>query len=161
MDAIKLTGDTLKSVNKDVNEEEEKLYAELYKELEETDRRISRTRRRGRGRGHSPTSSIGAKEKGKTKQVACGRGKGRATITYVRRGSNSRAVDLSEDEGPTSSSDDLKEPEYDDDGNLLSEGDFVFTSETDENEGASDYILASDHTSDDDSFTLSLPSSLR
>ena len=38
VDAIKLTGDPLKSVNKDVNEEEEKLYAELYKELEETDR---------------------------------------------------------------------------------------------------------------------------
>ena len=44
---------------------------------------------------------------------------------------------------------------YDDDGNLLSEGDFVFTTDTDENEDATDYFLSSDHTSDDDSFTLS------
>ena len=82
VDAIKLNGDTLKCVNKDVNDEE-KLHAELYKELEGTDRRISRTcrRGRGRGRGHSTTSSIGAKEKGKGKQAARGRGKGRVTIT--------------------------------------------------------------------------------
>ena len=49
----------------------------------------------------------------------------------------------------------LREPEYDSDGNLLSEGDFIFTSEIDEEAYASSDYLASDHESDDDSFTLS------
>ena len=43
VDKFKLTGNTLLSVNKEVDEEEEALYAELYKELEETDSRVSRT----------------------------------------------------------------------------------------------------------------------
>lgn len=41
---FKLAGNTLKSVNKEVDEDEERLYAELYRELEEMDRHISRTR---------------------------------------------------------------------------------------------------------------------
>lgn len=75
------------------------------------------------------------------------------TLTYVRRGSGSQAVALSEEDKLASSNEDLGEPEYDDEGNLLSAGDFVFTSET--SEGATDYFLASNHTSEDDSFTLS------
>ena len=52
MDEFKLTGSTLKSVHKEVDIEEESIYAELYRELEETDRRISRTRsRRGTAGG--------------------------------------------------------------------------------------------------------------
>ena len=151
MDEFKLTGDTLKSVNKVVDEEEERLYAELYKELEETDRRVTRTRRRGRGQPTSSTTS--RKGQGKGRGPARGRGRGRAT--YIRHGSSSRATAISEEDEPASSSEDLREPEYDDDGNLLSEGDCVFTTDTDENEDATDYFLASDHTSDDDSFTLS------
>ena len=158
MDTFKLKGDTLESVNKPVDDAEERLYAELYEELEETDRRVSRTRRRGRGqmRGQITSSTTRKKGRGKGKGMATGQGRGKGPLTYVRRGSGSRAVALSEEDETSSSSDDLREPEYDEEGNLLSEGDFVFTSETDENEGATDYFLASDHTSDDDSFTLSL-----
>ena len=44
-----------------------------------------------------------------------GKVKGRATNTYVRRGSGSRAADLSEEDEPASSDGDLREPEDDDD----------------------------------------------
>ena len=144
MDEFELKGDTLKSVNKPVNEEEEKLYVELYKELEETDRRITRTRRRGRGRGRGRSTPSTTSDKGKGKgkgtrdRATRGRGQGigsSGVLTYVRRGSGSRAAAaLSEEDDALSSHDSLREPEYDDEGNLLSEGDFVFTSETDENE---------------------------
>ncbi|MCO5607775.1 hypothetical protein L7F22_061976 [Adiantum nelumboides] len=41
VDDFKLTGDTLQSVNKEVDVEEERIYAELYQELEEIDRRLN------------------------------------------------------------------------------------------------------------------------
>lgn len=157
MDQFKLTGDTLKSVNKEVDDEEERIYAELYKELEETDRRISRTRR-----GRSTTSE-GSKDKGKAKSKGKGKGKskgkGATRRASVRRGSSSALVAIE----PNVDEDDLvppiealREPEYDDDGNLLSEGDFIFDSETEEEEEyALEDLLASDHSSDDDSFAIS------
>ena len=68
MDEFKLTGDTLKSVNKVVDDEEERLYTELYKELEE----MTRTHRRGRGQPTSSTTS--RKRQGKGRGPAKGRG---------------------------------------------------------------------------------------
>lgn len=158
MDQFKLTGNTLKSVNKEVDEEEERIYAEVYKELEETDRRISRTRR-----GRSATSEGSNKSKGKAKIKDKGKGKskgkGATRRVSVRRGSSSASVAIE----PIVDEDDLvppiegpREPEYDDAGNLLSEGDFIFDSETEEEKYASEDFLASDHSSDDDSFGISL-----
>ena len=52
VDALKLTVDTLKSVNKERDPVEMDIYAELFRELEEVDLRVSRTRSRSsRGRG--------------------------------------------------------------------------------------------------------------
>ena len=162
MDEFKLTKDTLHSVNKDVDYESERLYAQLFSELEETDRRVSRLRQH-----HERTSTCGTmggsrgKGKGKDKSKGRGRRKGSRGVTtglqtYVRRGSSSTRVieDLAEEDDPLIPSPELREPEFDDDGNLLSEGDFVFTSDSDEDEVASDDYLASDHASDDDSFTF-------
>ena len=61
MDEFKLKGNTLKSVNKEVDPEEERLYANLYAELEETDRRVSRTRQKGKANARGfPVDTRGA-----------------------------------------------------------------------------------------------------
>ena len=154
---FKLKGDTLKSVNKEVDEEEERLYAELYKELEEVDRRISRTRRGGRKGGDGNVMSKG-KGKGKGKSLSKRKGRGE---TSIRRGSGSggaggaSSTAIEEENEIVAPREGFREPGYDDDGNLLSEGDFDFGSETSEEDIASDDFLASDHDSDDDSFTIS------
>ena len=145
VDKFKLTGNTLLSVNKEVDEEEEALYAELYKELEETDRRVSRTRS-----SHARTS--------KKKGGEVGASRSTMSLTYSRHGSGSGGgVDhdheallqhLEEiDAGETF--EEIKEPEYDSEGNLIDEGDFIFDSETDSGEWSDGY-LASDHASDDE-----------
>ena len=154
MDEFKLTKDTLHSVNKDVDYESERLYAQLFSELEETDRRVSRLRQH-----HERTSTCGTMGGSRGKGKGKGKGSRGSTLglqTYVRCGSSSTRVieDLAEEDDPLIPSPELREPEFDDDGNLLSEGDFVFTSDSDEDEVASDDYLASDHASDDDSLTF-------
>lgn len=146
MDEFKLKGNTLKSVNKEVDPEEERLYANLYAELEETDRRVSRTRQKGKANARGfPVGTRGAIVRRESPPNPC------LPQTYARRRgstSTSPALELEEHH-------EIRLPEYDSDGALLSEGDFIFTSETDEDECASDDVVASDHASDDDSFTLS------
>ena len=116
MDVLKLTADTLKSVNKERDQEEMDIYAQLFRELEEVDLRISRTRS-GRGRG---------------------RGRG---ATNVRRGSGSSSA------AATTGQEDeivgIREPEYDEEGNVLSEGDYGLVSSV---EGSSEDTDSSIHT---------------
>ncbi|MCO5594444.1 hypothetical protein L7F22_048474 [Adiantum nelumboides] len=139
VDDFKLTGDTLQSVNKEVDVEEERIYAELYQELEEIDRRVSRTRH-GRERGEQARTTTSRRGRGRGP-----RGRG------GRRGSGSSSAAYEHEDDPIESSDeDVREPEYDDDGNLLSEPDFPSGSET---EASASPMLHDD--SDDGSFTLS------
>ncbi|MCO5559169.1 hypothetical protein L7F22_012763 [Adiantum nelumboides] len=86
-DECKLSIETLKSLNKDRDPEEEQIFRELYMELKEIDRCVSRTRSRKkvvmrgsvtRGRGSSTSAVRGG-----------GRASTRAPTTYVRRGSGS------------------------------------------------------------------------
>ncbi|MCO5550605.1 hypothetical protein L7F22_004093 [Adiantum nelumboides] len=139
VDDFKLTGDTLQSVNKEVDVEEERIYAELYQELEEIDRRVSRTRH-GRERGEQARTTTSRRGRGRGP-----RGRG------GRRGSGSSSAAYEHEDDPIESSDeDVREPEYDDDGNLLSEPDFPSGSKI---EASASPMLHDD--SDDDSFTLS------
>ncbi|MCO5570008.1 hypothetical protein L7F22_023723 [Adiantum nelumboides] len=80
VDECKLSVETLKSLNKDHDPEEEQIFRELYMELEEIDRRVSRTRSRKkvivrgsatRGRGSSNSAVRGG-----------GRALARAPTTY-------------------------------------------------------------------------------
>ncbi|MCO5549875.1 hypothetical protein L7F22_003349 [Adiantum nelumboides] len=123
-DECKLSVETLKSLNKDCDREEEQIFRELYMELEEIDRRVSRTRSskkvvvRGsatRGRGSSTSAVRGG-----------GRASTRAPTTYVRRGSGSGSSTTvtTLENVPLSRSTEPREPEFDDDGNILSEGDY-------------------------------------
>ena len=109
MDTLKLTMDTLKSVNKERDPEEMQIYAELFRELEEIDLRVSRTRRgRGRGRGTRGRTSTNH------------------SSTHVRRGSGSASAVAAREEDDVVA--DLREPEYDEEGNVLSEGDYGLVS---------------------------------
>lgn len=141
MDEFKLTGNTLQSVNKEVDAEEERIYAELYQELVEIDRRVSRTRQgqlaHERGRGARANTSRAGRGRGKGRR----RGSGRPTTTYEHEDDCMESSDEEED---------AMEPEYDDEGNLLSEGEFPSGSET---QASASPML--DDDSDDDSFTLS------
>ncbi|MCO5572630.1 hypothetical protein L7F22_026388 [Adiantum nelumboides] len=114
----------VKSLNKDRDSEEEQIFRELYMELEEIDRRVSRTRSRKkivvrgsatRGRGSSTSAVRGG-----------GRASTRAPTTYVRRGSGSGSSTTATtlENVPLSRSTEPREPEFDDDGNILSEGDY-------------------------------------
>ncbi|MCO5606420.1 hypothetical protein L7F22_060608 [Adiantum nelumboides] len=127
VDECKLSVETLKSLNKDLDPEEEQIFRELYMELEEIDRRVSRTRARKvvvrgsatRGRGSS-TSAVHGR----------GRASTRAPTTYVRRGSGSGSSTTATtlENVPLSRSTEPREPEFDDEGNILSEGDYGLSS---------------------------------
>ncbi|MCO5594648.1 hypothetical protein L7F22_048681 [Adiantum nelumboides] len=123
-----LSVDTLKSINKDHDPEEEQIFRELYMELEETDRHVSCTRSckkvivqssATRGRGSSTSAVRGG-----------GRASTRAPTTYVRRGSDSvsSTTTTTLENVPLSRSTEPREPEFDDEGNILSEGDYGFSS---------------------------------
>ncbi|MCO5550697.1 hypothetical protein L7F22_004187 [Adiantum nelumboides] len=123
-DECKLSVETLKSLNKDRDPEEEQIFRELYMEPEEIDRRVSRTRSRKkvvvrgsatRGRGSSTSTVRGG-----------GRASTRAPTTYVRRGSGSGSSTTATtlENVPLSRSTEPREPEFDDDGNILSERDY-------------------------------------
>ncbi|MCO5565101.1 hypothetical protein L7F22_018772 [Adiantum nelumboides] len=121
VDECKLSVETLKSLNKDLDPEEEQIFRELYMELEEIDRRVSRTRARKvvvrglatRGRGSSTSAVLGH-----------GRALTRAPTTYVRRGSGSGSSTTATtlENVPLSRSTKPREPEFDDEDNILSEG---------------------------------------
>lgn len=103
-DIFKLTGDTLCSVHKEPDEDEEMIFEELYKELMAADTRNTRSQR---GRG-----------------VQVGGGKG----LIIRRPSTSTGSGLQAYTRRGSSSShpihhDGREPSFDDEGNLLSEPD--------------------------------------
>ncbi|MCO5575884.1 hypothetical protein L7F22_029690 [Adiantum nelumboides] len=121
VDECKLSVETLKSLNKDHDPKEEQIFHELYMELEEIDRRVSRTRSRKkvvvrrsatRGRGSSTSAVRGG-----------GRASTRAPTTYVRRGSGSvsSTTTTTLENVPLSKSTEPREPEFDDEGNILSE----------------------------------------
>ncbi|MCO5558008.1 hypothetical protein L7F22_011583 [Adiantum nelumboides] len=127
VDELKLSAQTLKSVTKDRDPEEEEIFRDLYMELEEIDRRVSRTRSQRKtrvrsitARGVVPSTTHGAAS---TSHAA---GTSRC---YVRR-------------GPTTSSTtrEIRDPNYDDEGNLLSEGDYGDGASSDDG----------DYTDDDD-----------
>ncbi|MCO5574047.1 hypothetical protein L7F22_027825 [Adiantum nelumboides] len=101
VDECKLSVETLKSLNKDLDPEEEQIFRELYMELEEIDRL----------RG-------------------CGRASTRAPTTYVRRGSGSGSSTTATplENVPLSRSTEPREPEFDDESNILSEGDYGLSS---------------------------------
>ncbi|MCO5612202.1 hypothetical protein L7F22_066464 [Adiantum nelumboides] len=127
VDELKLSAQTLKSVTKDRDPEEEEIFRDLYMELEEIDRRVSRTRSQRKtrvrsiaARGVVPSTTHGAAS---TSHAA---GTSRC---YVRR-------------GPTTSSTtrEIRDPNYDDENNLLSEGDYGDGASSDDG----------DYTDDDD-----------
>ena len=65
VDTFKLTADTLQSVHKERDPEEIAIYAQLFRELEEVDLRITRTRRgTARERGRRPTPIAGQAGRG-------------------------------------------------------------------------------------------------
>lgn len=147
VDTFKLTGDNLTSVHSEPDEDEEMIFAELYKELMVADTRNTRSQR-GRGvrvgggkgliirRTSTPTPTT-------TTQAGSG------LLTYMRRGSNS-SNPIHHDSTPL-----FREPYFDDEGNLLSESEHE--SETDPSlldesspENSLDE-LSDDDISDDDS----------
>ncbi|MCO5583652.1 hypothetical protein L7F22_037565 [Adiantum nelumboides] len=92
VDECKLSVETLKSLNKDLDPEEEQIFHELYMELEEIDRRVSCTRAR----------------------------------KVVVRGSVTRETPMATtlENVSLSRSTEPREPEFGDEGNILSEGDY-------------------------------------
>ncbi|KAI5082086.1 hypothetical protein GOP47_0001829 [Adiantum capillus-veneris] len=133
VDECKLSIETLKSLNKDHDPKEEQIFRNLYLELEEIDRRVSRTQ------SHKKTPR-----------------------TYVRRGSGSGSTmaDTTLENVSISRPTDPREPEFDDEGNILSEGDYglassAFDASSDEDDAAtssSSSSSSSDHNSGDKSY---------
>ncbi|MCO5598073.1 hypothetical protein L7F22_052163 [Adiantum nelumboides] len=124
VDECKLCVETFKSLNKDHDLED---LRELYMELEEIDRRVSCTRFRKKVvvRGLTTTS------RGSFISAVCGGGKAsaQAPTIYVHIGSGSgffTTATMPEDV-PLSRSTESREPEFDDEGNILSEGDYGFS----------------------------------
>ncbi|MCO5550696.1 hypothetical protein L7F22_004186 [Adiantum nelumboides] len=128
VDECKLSVETLKSINKDHDLEEEQIFRELYMELEEIDRRVSRTQSRKKvvvqgsatgGRGSSTSAVRGG-----------GRASTRAPTTYVRRGSGSGSSTMATtlENVPLFRSTKPREPEFDDEGDILSERDYGLSS---------------------------------
>lgn len=136
MDECKLSAATLKSVNKEQDPEEEQIFRNLYMELEEIDRRVSRTRKKVVVRVPRAASRVAA--------VAP------RSRTYVRRGSGSTSgADATCEEVLVPLSTTLveaREPEYDDEGNSLSDGDYGEASDG-ESDRADD-LCGSDYESD-------------
>ena len=129
VDSIKLTGENLSSVHTQRDPEVERIYAELYRECEATDFRVTRFRvarravvrvsttsrgtgrvRRRRAHDPTPTTTVG-------RDVA-------SSSTYNRRRPG-RPRDVHEDVPEENV------PEYDEDGNLINDGDFASVSTTD------------------------------
>ncbi|MCO5605241.1 hypothetical protein L7F22_059421 [Adiantum nelumboides] len=123
VDECKLSVETHKSLNKDLDPEEEQIFRKLYMELEEIDRRVSRTRAR-------KVVVRGSATRGRGSSTSAVRGRGRASTrvptTYVRRGSGSGSFTTVTPlkNVPLSRSTEPREPEFDDEGNILSEGDY-------------------------------------
>ncbi|MCO5599663.1 hypothetical protein L7F22_053768 [Adiantum nelumboides] len=141
VDECKLLVETLKSLNKDRDPEEEQIFRELYMELEEIDPRVSRTRSRKkvvmrgsvtRGRGSSTSAVRGG-----------GRASTRAPTTYVRRGSGSGSstTATTQENVPLSRSTKPREPEFDDEGNIHNEGDYGTSSDEDDTHHDSDWEI--------------------
>ena len=114
MDTFKLTGDTLSSVNKEPDEEEELLFAELYQELMEIDTRATRSRgiRVGGGKGLTTRGRIA---------TSATRG------VYVRCGSYRSSTSISRSHVAIST-----HTNFDEEGNPISEDEF----ESDASSGA-------------------------
>ncbi|KAH7430718.1 hypothetical protein KP509_08G011300 [Ceratopteris richardii] len=109
VDSLKLSLETLKSVQKESDAEEEQIFRDLYLELEEIDRRVNRTR------SHSKVTLRASRNQQR-------RGHPTSTIAYSRRASDSRsAPSAMEDENEAI---EPREPSYDDDGNIISDGDY-------------------------------------
>ena len=111
MDDFKLSGETLRSVHRLVDEDEEQVFADLYKELMEADVRSTCSRRpRGvrvgrRGVTICPTSASTTSTVGPS-SLPC---------VFMRRERPSTSHSIVHDTPPP------RELEFDDDGNLLSE----------------------------------------
>ncbi|MCO5615018.1 hypothetical protein L7F22_069306 [Adiantum nelumboides] len=127
VDECKLSVEILKSLNKDHDPEEEQIFRELNMELEEIDRCVSRTRFR-------KVVVRGSATRGRVSSTSTVRGGGRASTrastTYVRRGSGSGSSTTATtlENVPLSRSMEPREPEFDDEGNIVGEGDYGFSS---------------------------------
>ncbi|KAH7433983.1 hypothetical protein KP509_07G095800 [Ceratopteris richardii] len=109
VDSLKLSLETLKSIQKERDIEEEQIFGDLDLELEEIDRRVNRTR-------SHPKVTIRASRH----RQRCGHST--STIAYSRRGSGSRsAPSAMEDENEAI---ERREPSYDDDCNIISDVDY-------------------------------------
>ena len=131
MDELKLSMDTLKSVNKECDPEEEQIYRDLYMELEEIDRCVSRIRSKKGVTKKSLSSREGTLAQGGTRRC------------YVRRGTSGASTSSA-----TPSPGDLREPIYDDEGNVVDEGYF----------GSVSHTSSSEHDSSSEFEPSSLPS---
>ncbi|KAH6555376.1 hypothetical protein KP509_1Z261000 [Ceratopteris richardii] len=104
VDSLKLSLETLKSIQKE-RDIEEQIFRDLYLEVEEIDRRVNRTR------SHSKFTIRASRHQQRRRHST-------STIAYSRRGSGSRsAPSAMEDENKTIKP---REPSYDDDGNIIS-----------------------------------------
>ena len=161
-DTFKLAGATLLSVHQELDDDEELIFGELYRELVEADPRATWIRR-GCGRG----IRVGGRGKGLLVRrtsgpaaVAVAEG---ITQTYVRRGRGSNSSN------PVAH-DDMnlplpREPSYDDDGNVISQSEeedesaFAFSSEESSSNSLDDHSASKEDNKDDlssqsDSYSL-------
>ncbi|MCO5558731.1 hypothetical protein L7F22_012317 [Adiantum nelumboides] len=148
VDECKLSVETLKSLNKEEHPEEQEIFRELYLELEEIDRQVSRTRSRPQVIVRRTT--LASRARGARASVARG---GRASTTsttprtYVRRGSGSGSCEASitTEDVPILGRMEHRDPEFDDEGNLFSDGDYrLHSSEGDDNDSSSSESGGSD-----------------
>ena len=111
MDDFKLSGETLRSVHRLVDEDEEQILADLYRELMEADVRSTRSRGpqgvRVRRRAVTIRPNLAS-----TMSTA---GPSSLPRVFMRRERPSTSHSIVHDTPPP------REPEFDDDGNLLSE----------------------------------------
>ena len=137
-----MTGDTLRSVHREVDEDEEMIFMELYRELVAADTHNTR----GCGRGVPVGRGKGLVVRGVSTSM------GRGTQTYMRRGSTS-SIPIPSDTTPLP-----REPSFDDDGNVISENEHEDALTLDDEESSHDSLdedSSLDGTSDSDSSSSS------
>jgi len=123
-----------------VHDVDEGLYSELHRELETIDRRV--TRAHSRARSHTHVSlAVRARGRGRGRGCQIRRGSSSRVVTYARRGDRNASPDtvpVDEESGSSSSSfEELMEPEFDSDGNIVTDGDYGSASSTFEEESNS------------------------
>jgi len=157
--SINLTGTSTSSIGQDQNLEEE-LYAQLHRELETVDKRVTRANRRVILQRRVPIALVLGSGVGGQRGRGCRVQRGSTTMTYARRSRASNSKSQAHLDDDTSEEDkveeeaveleveevDLVDPEYDTDGNIITEGDYATSSSSD----GDDYAATSSSSFDGD-----------